>query len=94
MADRRNFLLQPHLPKIARNSKFVLPKSHYIYLCTYSVYQTLLENFFNRALSQPCGGIRSSRGRHARLDISHVNFEHLSGYKIRLKLWNQLIHIS
>ena len=37
MADWRNFLLQPRLLKIARNSKSILPKSHYIYLCTYSV---------------------------------------------------------
>ena len=37
MADRRNFSLRPRLPKTARNSKSVLPKSHYIYLSTYSV---------------------------------------------------------
>ena len=42
MADRKNFSLRPRLPKTARKSKFVLPKSHYIYLCTYSVILTKL----------------------------------------------------
>ena len=37
MAVRRNFSLRPCLPKTARKSKSVLPKSHYIYLCKYSV---------------------------------------------------------
>ena len=37
MADQRNFLQRPRLPKTAQNSNSVLPKSHYIYLCPYSV---------------------------------------------------------
>ena len=40
MAYPRNFSMQPCLPKTAGKSKSVLPKSHYIYLCTFSVVQT------------------------------------------------------
>ena len=37
MADRKNFWLRPHLLKTARKLKSILPKFHYIYLCTFSV---------------------------------------------------------
>ena len=44
-ADQRNFVLRPRLPEIARKSNSVLPKCHYIYLCTFSVHLWMFPNF-------------------------------------------------